>query len=517
MPHPPPRAFPLRARRVSTIMVGMTHLGHAAVPRPSTTLNRRRFLAGTLGASAALALPGAGRRVLGANDRIRIGFIGVGGRGMSSVKWFSALPGVEVAWLCDADREAVEKAAKAYPDARTCADMRKVLDDKSVDATVISTCNHWHALAGIWSCQAGKDVYVEKPIAHNVWEGRKLVEAARKYRRIVQGGTQQRSDPLQAELKAFLKSGAIGRIKYVRCNRYGKRESIGKRTSPLPPPETLNYDLWLGPAQDLPILREKLHYDWHWVWNTGNGEMGNWCPHILDDVRNVVFEDACTLPRRVLAGGGRFVWNDAGETPNTHFAYFDTGTIPVLIDVHNLPADPSGKREDVYRKRRSRGFLIIECENGYYAGGRGGGAFFDPAGKQIKRVTGDSGGQHAANFLAAMRSRNPGDLNADIEQAHYSSAWCFLANISWRIGRKYSRGEALERLRGLQPWAELLGEFHEHVAANSIDLNQADARLGALLEIDPKRETFTGPAATPDALALLRREYRAQYTVPDTV
>jgi predicted dehydrogenase len=382
---------------------------------------------------------------------------------------------------------------------------------------VVSTCNHWHALAGVWACQAGKDVYMEKPVSHNIWEGRKLVEAARKYDRIVQGGTQQRSDALQPAVKEFLDSGAIGQIKYVRCNRYGKRDPIGKRATPLAPPASIDYNLWLGPAQDLPIYREQFHYDWHWVWNTGNGELGNWGPHLLDDLRNVVFRDRVKLPKRVVAGGGRRGWDDAGESPNTHFVYMDTGEVPVIVDVHNLPRAKGVNANDTYARRRTGGFLVIECEGGYYAGGRGGGAAFDPDGKKMESFSGDGGGDHARNFIDAVRSRKRGDLTAEIEEVHYSSAWCHLGNISWRLGQEYQRAEAEAAVAGSGPWKDVIADFHSHLDANEIDPAKYDVKLGASLEIDAEAETFTGPTATPEALALLRREYREGFAVPEKV
>jgi len=474
---------------------------------------RRSFIGTTALSLSALSAT----RVLGSNERIRVGSIGLGGRGMGSANWFSKIKNVEVSSLCDVEQDALDQAHKAFPNAKTNRDMRRLLEDKDIDAVVISTCNHWHVLAAIWACQAGKDVYVEKPISHNIWEGRKLVEAARKYNRVVQGGTQQRSDSFQAELRDYLHSGELGKIKYVRCNRYGLRQSIGKRDTPLTPPPTTDYNLWLGPAQDLPIYREKLHYDWHWNWNTGNGELGNWGPHILDDLRNVVFRDKIALPKRVLAAGGRLGWHDAGETPNTHFVYMDTGDVPVIVDVHNLPRKKGLRGGDVYARRRTNGFLVVECENGYYAGGRAGGSAYDADGKQIKRFRGDGGGAHAENFINGMRSRKRSDLNADIEQVHYSSAWCHLGNISWRLGRAYNRHETEESIKGFQPWNDVINDFHTHLDANEIDPSTEDIRLGAVLDIDAERETFVGKSATTPALKLLRRDYRSGFVVPDQV
>lgn len=475
------------------------------------TTNRRSFLRDAALASTALSAS----RVLGANDRIRIASIGLGGQGTGNAGRMAKVPGVEIAYLCDADTAAIDKAKLKYPTAKTTQDLRKVMEDKNIDAVVVSTGNHWHVLASIWACQAGKDVYVEKPISHNIWEGRMLVQAARKYNRIVQGGTQQRSDPFHDELKAYLDTGALGKIKYVRCNHYGMRDSIGKRDTPITPPTTVDYNLWLGPAQDIPILREKFHYDWHWVWNTGNGELGNWGPHILDDLRSVVFRDKLTLPKRVLAGGGRLGWNDAGETPNTHFIYYDTGSIPVIMDVHNLPRKKGMKASDVYLRRRTSAFLVIECENGYYAGGRGGGSVHDLEGKVIQRFKGDGGATHAANFISAIRSRNPQDLKGEIEKIHYSSAWCHLGNISWQLGKPGDLDQAKAALTEFAPWQELIEDLPAHLTANEITLQPGDIRIGQMLEVDAEKETFTGASATPEALALLRREYRAGFEVPD--
>jgi hypothetical protein len=306
-------------------------------------------------------------------------------------------------------------------------------------------------------------------------------------------------------------------MKYVRCNRYGERKSIGKLAAPLATPETVDYNLWLGPAQDLPMYREEFHYDWHWVWNTGNGELGNWGPHILDDLRNVVFRDKVKLPKRVIAGGGRFGWDDAGETPNTHFAYIDTGDVPVIMDVHNLPLKKGVKADDVYMRRRTKSFLVIECEGGYYTGGRGGGTAFDAAGKKVQAFSGDGGKSHAENFIEAMRNRKKETLKGEIEEIHYSSAWCHLGNISWRLGQSYNREQAEAAVKDFQPWNDVIADFHQHLKNNELDAGKLDIKMGAMLEIDAEKETFVGDTATAEALALLKREYRAGFEVPEVV
>ena len=475
---------------------------------------RRSFLKGTIAAGAATALSAS--RVLGANDAIQMGFIGLGGRGSGSTKWFSSVKGVRVAGLAEPDEGRLASNKKRYPDAKAYKDLRKLLENKDLDAVVVSTCNHWHALAAIWAVQAGNDVYVEKPVSWSIWEGQKMVEAARLHNRIMQAGCQQRSDPMQAELKAWLDEGHLGKMKYVRLNRYGRRGSIGKRSTPLPIPDNVDYDLWLGPAKNQPIFRDKLQYDWHWDWNTGNGELGNWGPHLTDDCRNIVFRDKVTLPLRCVAGGGRLKWNDGGNTPNTHFIYFDTGVVPVIMDVHNLPHKAGENSSDVYAKRRSRAFLIIECENGYYAGGRGGGSAYDSDGKKIKSFSGNAGGGHAANFIKAVRSRKTSDLNSPIEQGHYSTAWCHCGNVAYRLGKAYSKEEAKARVKGYKPWEEVIDEFHAHMDANEVDPKKADIQLGPVIEIDPRRQTLTGAGATAAAKAVWTgqdRGWRGDYKI----
>ena len=473
---------------------------------------RRTFLKAAMGAGAVASFPAL--NVLGANEKVRLGFIGLGGRGKASVKWFAKLSEVEIAGLCDADQAYIDRIKGDYPNAMTCIDMREMIESKDIDAVVISTSNHWHALATIWACEAGKDVYVEKPVSCTVDEGRVMVAAARKYNRIVQGGTQQRSDQFHAEVKAYMDGGDLGKMKYVRCNRYGTRGSIGKRDTALTPPSTLNYDLWLGPAEDQKLFRNSLHYDWHWDFNTGNGELGNWGPHIIDDMRNLAFRDKHAWPTRVIAGGGRLAWNDAGNTPNTHFVYYDTPDVPVICDVHNLPRQKGMKAGDIYRKRRTGAFLIIECENGYYAGGRGGGAAYSLDGTQLKKWSGNAGRDHAANFIAAIKSRKHTDLNGDIEQIHYSSAWCHLGNLSWQLGQSYSQEKAKAALKDFEPWHEVIDEFHAHVAANEVDLANEEVRLGPLLTLDKDTGVLTGDSATDEAKALYTRKYRKGYELP---
>jgi hypothetical protein len=414
--------------------------------------------------------------------------------------------------LCDPDGNALASAARQFPGAKTFPDLRDLLDDKSLDAVVIATTNHWHCLASIWAMQAGKHVYVEKPLSHSQWEGRQTVNAARAYRRVCAIGTQQRSDPMQAEIKRFLhEEQALGKIESARVNRYGVRAPIGKRTEPLPIPDHVSYDIWLGPAQDLPIYRDKLQYDWHWVWNTGSGEMGNWGVHVLDDLRNNVFLDKVTLPRRIFGGGGRIVYNDAGETPNVHFVYFDTGSIPVVIGLSNLPAGPDQKKSPEHPGPGSG--YIAYCEGGRFEGQRGSGTAFDKDGKVIKKFKGNSGnGLHQRNFIEAVRANDPSRLAADVQVGHDSTGWCNLANIAFRAGQQFSR-EAAAAIND-SGWQSLLGEMESHLGAYKIKLDSPEIALSPVLEVDPAKEVFVGEHAAA-ANAFLKREYRAPYVVPE--
>lgn len=474
---------------------------------------RRGFLKSTAAVGAVASVSSTGFSM--ANEEIRLGFIGCGSRAGEHMKTFRNIKGTKMVAFCDPDSKKVLAAQETYsPSAKGFADLRKLIDDKEIDAVVISACNHWHCLASIWAMQAGKDVYVEKPLSHSQWEGRQTVLAARKYNRICQVGTQQRSDPMQAEIKKFLhEEKALGSILSARVNRYGVRAAIGKRSTPLPIDTKVDYNLWLGPAQDRPIYRDKLHYDWHWDWNTGSGEMGNWGVHVLDDLRNNVFLDKVSLPKRIFGGGGRIAWNDAGETPNVHFVYFDTGSVPVVIGLSNLPAKSGGEKPPAVPGPES-GYIAF-CEGGRYEGQRGRGAAYDMDGKLIKKFSGNSGGDlHQENFLEAVRSRNTSILKSDVQVGHDTTGWCNLANIAFRTGKAY-RTEDAESLN-VPEWKQMLGEMGQHLSNHGLNMDEAGLRLGPMLTIDAKTEQFVGNDSE-QANKLLRREYRAPFVVPENV
>ncbi len=460
-----------------------------------------------------LTLAAPARRVwaANANDEITVGFISCGGRSNALMSSFAKVPGVTIGGLCDPDENRLGLASKRFPRARTWNDLRDLLAADGIDAVVISTCNHWHCLAAIWAMQAGKDVYVEKPLSHSQWEGRQTVAAARKLGRVCQVGTQQRSDPMQAEIKQFLHDErALGAIESVRVNRIGMRASIGKRETPLEIPKDVAYDFWLGPAADEPIYRDKLQYDWHWDWNTGSGEMGNWGVHVLDDVRNVVFRDSVALPRRIQGLGGRVVWNDAGQTPNVHMVQFDTGSIPVSIHLSNIAAGPDQKKSPAHPGPGS-GYLVT-CEGGRYEGRRGGGVAFDKAGKQIRAFKGNNGDHvHQQNFIDAVRAGDRSLLNAEVEVGNDSTGWCNLANIAYRAGSRY-RAEAIAD--GFPQIGGLAEELSGWLTPYGLSLDGGEILASPILTIDPASEQFIGPGADA-ANRFIKREYRDGYVVPE--
>jgi len=477
-------------------------------------ITRRNFVKAAAATTAVASLSQSSKGVSLSNDEIRVGFVGCGGRATEHLGVFSKLKGVKIAGLCDPDTRKVDASKKFGTDAKGFNDLRAMFDEKEIDAVVIAACNHWHCLAAIWAMQAGKDVYVEKPLSHSQWEGQQTIAAARKYNRICQVGTQQRSDPMQAEIKKFLhEDKAIGNILSARVNRYGVRDSIGLRTTPLTIDSNLDYNLWLGPAQEKPIFRNKLHYDWHWDWNTGSGEMGNWGVHVLDDLRNNVFLDKVSLPKRIFGGGGRVAWKDGGETPNVHFVYFDTGSIPVVIGLTNLPASPDNSKSPKC-PGPSSGYIAY-CEGGRFEGQRGSGAAYDSAGKQIKKFSGNSGGTlHQQNFLEAVRKRDRTILNTEVQVGHDSTGWCNLANIAYRTGKAFSMDAAAKV--DVKEWSSLVEEMKQLMAAHSLTMENADLKMGPMLTVDAKMEKFIGNDSE-EANKFLKREYRAPFVVPEVV
>ena len=484
-------------------------------------LHRRSFLkTAAFAAGAAATTRWTARswaQVKSANDDVRVAVVGFGGRGQSHLEAFGKMKGTRITGLCDVDDTILGKEKQKWADkgipVETVNDIRRLLESRNVDVVTIATPNHWHSLAAIWSIQAGKDVYLEKPVSHNVWEGRKVVEAARAHKRIVQTGTQSRSSYGIKQAVEWVRAGNLGKITAARGLCYKPRPSIGKAPGVQPVPEGVNYDLWCGPAPMDPIRRLKFHYDWHWIWNYGNGDLGNQGIHQMDIAR--WFLGVNTLSPQILSLGGRLGYEDDGETANTQIIYHDYPSAPLLFEVRGLPSATGAKAMDRYPDDARGGSIaaIIHCEGGtVVVPNYSSATAYDKENKEIKKWSGAD--DHFANFITAVHSRKISDLNADILEGHLSSALCHTGNISYRLGKKQKQAELREKIKGNPRLAESAERMFAHLKANDVDLNSTPASLGVGLTMNPKKERFIG---NDQANEMLTREYRKPYVVPDRV
>jgi predicted dehydrogenase len=484
-------------------------------------VTRRSFLTKAALATATISWTARSwSQVAGANGDVRVATVGFNGRGGDHIGNLSKTNGVRYTALCDADenvlRSGVSRLSKeGGPQVEGFQDIRKLLDYKNLDVVTIATPNHWHSLAAIWAIQAGKDVYLEKPVSHNVWEGRKVVEAARTHGRIVQTGTQSRSNTGMREAIQYLHDGHLGKIKLVRGLCYKRRPSIGKVDGKQRVPDGVNLDLWCGPAplNDEPLMRKKFHYDWHWIWATGNGDLGNQGIHQMDISRWALGVDH--LSPRVWSVGGRFGYEDDGQTPNTQIVYHDYDKAPLIFEVRGLPSKPvaAGTKETMDDIKGASVGVIIECEGGTMViGSYSAAVIFDNDGKEVKKFNG--GASHYDNFLKAVHSRKHTDLNADILEGHLSSALCHTGNISYLLGKETSTKKVLNKIKSDSYASESFGRMLEHLKINEVDLEKNRATLGPVLSMNPKTERFKG---NNKANALLKRNYRKPYVINDMV
>jgi predicted dehydrogenase len=460
---------------------------------------RRTFL--KTGA-AALATAASARRVLGANDRIRVAVCGLRGRGWDHVRGYKPIAGVEVAYFCDADENVLNKRladaeALGMMQPQTYVDFRKLIEDKNVDAVSIATPNHWHSLMGIWAAQAGKDIYCEKPCSHNWWEGRQLVRAVDKYKVICEHGSQCRSSLAIREAMDQMQSGLIGNVYMARGLCYKWRDTIG-RAMPEAIPAGVHYDLWTGPAPMKPFTKNRFHYNWHWIWDTGNGDLGNQGIHELDLAR---WGLGVELPIKVTAIGGHFLFDDDQETPNTITAIYEFRTPEGKTKMMNFEVrgwmtnheaeigTPQFEGGDVPAagitaaapKQKSlgpasgmpstignlyygsKGYLAISNYGAYKS-------FLGPNNEPGPAKEAPVRNEHFVNFIECMRSRKAEDLHAPIREGYLSSTLVHLANASYRLGRT--------------------------------------------IHLDPQTEMVVGDA---EAAAMLKGTYRAPFVVPESV
>jgi len=443
------------------------------------SMDRRQFLQDTAALAASISAiqattaraadetaPKTNGKKVGPNDVVNVAVIGVKGRGMSHVDAFNDLEEARITTVCDVDRNVIGKAMKQVTavndsEPKFVQDLRRVLDDKDIDVVSIATPNHWHALAAIWAIQAGKDVYVEKPVSHNVSEGRRIVEAAEKYNRIVQAGTQCRSNKGIQDAVEFLRTGKLGKIYMAKGLCYKPRGSIGHKPDG-PVPEGVDYNLWLGPAPVRPFNPNRFHYEWHWNWDYGNGDLGNQGIHQMDLARWGIGKSE--FPKTVISSGGRFGYSDDGQTPNTQLVVFEYDDCELQFEVRGLVTNDEAKVKigDIFYG--TEGMLAITSYTTWQS--------FFPAGrdKMEPGPGGSGGGDHYANFLQAVKSRDVKSLTGPIEEGHLSSAYCHLGNIAYRLGRK--------------------------------------------LHINPSTESFVNDS---EADAMLTRDYRAPFVVPAKV
>ena len=482
----------------------------------------------SIAAGAGLALASPFSRVRGANDDIRVAVVGINGRGGSHISAFDEMKGVRLAALCDVDRNVLDKGAKPFKDRNTPVegyiDIRKLLENKDIDAISIATTNHWHSLATIWACQAGKDVYVEKPCSHNVFEGRKCVEAARKYERIVQHGTQSRSSKSWAKQVAAVASGKYGKLLVSKAwaSKNGSgRWSIGFKPTK-DPPENLDFNIWLGPAPKQPYHENIVHYNWHWFWDFGNGEIGNQGVHQMDIARWAI--PGGRLPTSVISMGGRWVnstdghppFTDQAQTPNCQLTVMDFGGPLLVFEVIGL-VDRAGLDGKKYPPKVGNEFyleegVIKEDENKQTK-------FFPKSNNKAEDLVDvdvEMGpGDIFENFIQCVRTRNRKDLHAGINKAHLSAACCHLGNISYRLGQQVSGTTRPDVLDKHEEVAKSWETIEQTVKGTlDLDLSKSTYQLGPMLKFNPKTEKFVDNA---EADKLLTRPYRAPFVVPEDV
>ena len=491
---------------------------------------RKQFLQTTaVGGGAAML---AGSRVYGqtapakgsANGDIRVAVVGLRAQGKGHMlDHATKLPGSRLVAICDVD-SAVLSARKADCEKvgvkpATYSDYRKLLESKEVDAVVLASPNHQHSLQTIWGLQAGKDIYVEKPLSHNVWEGRQAVEAAKKYsKNIVQAGTQNRSSEDIVDAIEFVKSGKIGRILWARGLCYKMRDSIGRTTGAQKVPDTLDYDQWSGPADLTPPRRNSpsngtVHYDWHWFWNYGGGDITNQGIHQMDVARWFLGEKG--LPPSVMSFGGRFGYQDDAETPNTLVSVFGYKSAPLIFEVRGLPMKAGMRAMDKYLGTDVG--VVVQCENGYVTIGSNGGALvYGNDKKIIQKFAKNTLGQHRANFVKAVKSRKV--VHGLVEECHYSSALCHLGNVSFMLGKETSNKDLAEAVKADKNTQDSLSRTMDHLKANNVDTGAVKSVVGPMLQIDDASETFTGSdkaiVAAANKNPLLKRAGRGAFAIP---
>lgn len=476
------------------------------------TLTRRSFFQAST-AAVAVAHPFRVRAAESSPiEQLRIGVIGFGGRGRAHIAAIEACENAKVVALADVDSKILNKTSEGEELFRT-DDFRRMLDRDDIDAVSSATPNHWHTLIAVLAAQAGKHVYIEKPISHNMLESQTVAAASDRYGKLIQCGFQNRSDSGLTGFYERLHNGEFGKVLSVHGTCHRPRGSIGKIDQPLKIPENINYDLWLGPAKDQPIMRPRLHYDWHWDFNTGNGDVGNQGPHEWD-LMNWALGDPEKLPTQMVSAGNRFAWDDAGNTPNVMACAGMSGDTPFRFEVMDLKpgCKPAG----------GRGVgLVIETEKGHFVGGRGGGVFTSADGStekfgRDKSKKRDGTKDHMQNFVDCVIANDRSGLRSDCAVAANSSSMAHMANISYQLGRTATPVELQEAFADTDEEREMISRLQTateiYHKAHGSD-NDEGWVLGPQLTFDNDQQQFVGESAE-GANRHMGRDYRAGFELP---
>ncbi|MDR1484963.1 MAG: Gfo/Idh/MocA family oxidoreductase [Planctomycetaceae bacterium] len=508
-----------------------------------TTISRRRFVEdsmisimatgsiGLLNSSAFAQEASVVPAVIGANETVGVAIIGAGGRAGDHIRGYKNNPRVKILYICDPDSKRVEEKCSIIERElgyrpKGVADFRKALDDKNVVAISGATTNHWHALASVWGLQAGKHVFMEKPLTHNIHEGKAIVAAAKKYKLVFQTGTQCRSAKNVINVVKYVHDGGIGDVKLARGICYKRRKAIGALGDyPIPP--DVNYDLWSGPAQIKPLTRKNFHYDWHWQRYYGNGDLGNQGPHQTDIAR--WFLNIDRFPNAVISYGGRLGYDvekndpnyiDAGDAANTEVSIYDYGDRSIVFETRGLATPPilipnvpnAGTLVGVIAYG-TKGYAL----QGFALKGQSysQSAIFDLDGNLVKKFT--SGENHYANFIDAVIKNDPAAVNADARCGALSAAVSHLGNISYYLNEKNKISvdelkKELKNIKSLDDNEATLDRTVEHLRNNKVDLDKTPLSLGVLLKIDVSKEEFID---NQKANSMLSRDYRKGFEVPD--
>ena len=507
-----------------------------------THSSRRQFLGGTLATAAGVATTTTvWSKALGANSDVRVAVIGFNSRGSGHINSLLGIKGVRLVALCDVDNKVMDKKVadlkKKNITVKTYSDYRKCCADPEIDAITIATPNHNHTLIALEAMANGKHVYVEKPVSHNIWEGRKLVDAAavvEKKGLVVQHGMQRRSSPGWAAAMEYVGQGNLGKVKLSRGINFKARKSIGKVAAPVQPtPEgriigtfrdtggkpqivDVDYKLWSAPRPVLAMNREQFHYDWHWQWPYGNGDIGNQGPHQLDVARWALGN--AELPTRFMSIGGRWGYKDDGDTANNQLAFYQFAeSAPLLFDNRGLPMkDMNWTKgfEPVYRINGKvaapRIGNVIHCENGFVAESKA----YDNDGNTLQKFEGfDEGADHMKNFIESVRAGKLINPNLHISHGYAAAALAQMANISYRLAKTMGKDQVQERLSGDKAGVQTFEDFVANLEANKIDTTVDQFSVGPWLEFDPKSEKFTGQFAA-EANKLATDEYAAGFDLP---